>query len=201
MIILFYGKSAVWHCRITCFVDDNSFNISWFLYNYPENLFASLYSKLLDCEDCHRLAYVFDDVSAWRQFFDDGEEIAGVQFPLVKVWVLWVLAQQQRVNALYLQQTTFIFYNCIKTMPVSARYKYDMEKIWSLRFLQNNVIVWYGCFHDILLLNTFQARIQQWDVRGMINCVCVWGGGGIWILSSFILFEFNKSLHNTPYTS
>lgn len=89
------------------------------------------YSKRLDCEDCHRLAYVFDDVSARRQFFDDGEEIAGVQFPLVKVWVLWVLAQQQRVNALYLQQTTFIFYNYIKTMPVSARYKYiyDMEKI------------------------------------------------------------------------
>lgn len=98
------------------------------------NIFLQAYilghSKLLDFEDCHRLAYVFDDVSARRQFFDDGEEIAGVQFPLVKVWVLWVLTEQQRVNALYLQQTTFLCYNNIKTMSISARYRYILwEKI------------------------------------------------------------------------
>lgn len=79
------------------------------------------HSKLLDCEDHHRLAYVFDDVSAWRQFFDDGEEIAGVQFTLVKVWVLRVLAQQQRVNALYLQHATFIFCTYIKYIPGSPQ--------------------------------------------------------------------------------
>lgn len=144
MIILFYGKSAFWHCRLTCFVDDMGFHISWFLYNYPEYLFASLYSKLLDCKDCHRLAYVFDDVSAWRQFFDDSEEIAGVQFPLVEVWVLWVLTEQQRVNALYLQQTTFLCYNNIKTMSISARYRYTMGEnmITRISSEQRYNIIW-----------------------------------------------------------
>lgn len=36
------------------------------------------------------------------------------------------------------------------------------------------------------------------DVLGMINCVC--GGGGFEYLVA-LLFEFNKSLNDTPYTS
>lgn len=146
---------------------------------------------------------MFDDVSAWRQFFDDSEEIAGVQFPLVKVWVLWVLAEQQRVNALYLQQTTFIFYNYIKTMPISTRYRCNLERDMIFRISSEErydiiwLLSWYLLFWKYFIRG---SRIFFRDQGGGPKADRVCGGwegvvGGIfWII---FLCEYNK-LINLP---